>query len=147
MHADRVNIFHVTYRDAVARAVAHHFVLNFFPSRDAALHKHLSHTGKTQAVFKDFLQLELIMCNASAAAAKRICRTKHHRIADCVGKSHAVRNILHDKGSRTRLTDFFHGILEFLPVLGFSDGCRRRAEELYIVGCQKAALLKLHAKV
>ena len=43
MYADRVNIFHITYRDTVTVSVPHHLIFNFFPSGNAALHKHLAH--------------------------------------------------------------------------------------------------------
>ena len=51
MHTHRINIFHVTNRDAVALAVTHHLVFDLFPSRDTALYEHLSYTGETQTVF------------------------------------------------------------------------------------------------
>ena len=45
MHTYWVNVFHVTYGDTVARGIAHHLILDLLPTRDTALHKHLSHAA------------------------------------------------------------------------------------------------------
>ena len=44
MHADRVDVFHVADGDAVACTIPHHFVLDLFPSGDAAFYKNLSYS-------------------------------------------------------------------------------------------------------
>ena len=44
MHTDRVDIFHVTYGDAVAVGITHYLVLDFLPSCDTSLYKDLSDT-------------------------------------------------------------------------------------------------------
>ncbi len=87
------------------------------------------------------------MRDAAAAAAKCIRRAQHHWIANRIGKRHAILDILNDKRRRAGLANLFHRVLEFLPVLRFSDcggGC---AKELYIMRSQKSALLQLHAKI
>ena len=47
MHADGIDVLHITYGDAVACAVTHYFVLNLFPARDTTLYQYLSYTGQT----------------------------------------------------------------------------------------------------
>ena len=47
MHADGIDVLHITYGDAVAYAVTHYFVLNLFPTRDTTLYQYLSYTGQT----------------------------------------------------------------------------------------------------
>ena len=54
MHTDRIEIFHVTYRDTVSCAVTHYLVFDFLPACDAALYEHLSHTAQTQTIGEDF---------------------------------------------------------------------------------------------
>mgnify|MGYP007028319727 CR=1 FL=1 len=46
MHADRVQVFHVTYGDHIALVVTHHFVFDLFPTGDALFHKDLMDGGK-----------------------------------------------------------------------------------------------------
>ena len=47
MHADGIDVLHVTYGDAVACAVTHYFVLDLFPACDTTLYQYLSYTGQT----------------------------------------------------------------------------------------------------
>ena len=82
VHAHRIDVFHIADCDAVSRTVAHHLILDLLPAGDAALHQHLSHTGKAQAVCQNLLQLHLVMGDTAAASAQRIGGTQHHRIAD-----------------------------------------------------------------
>ena len=133
MYSDRVDIFHITYGNAVACTVTHNLVFDFFPACDAALYKYLSDTGQTQTVFKDLFKLCLIVGDTAAGSAKGISRTQYNRISDCVGKGHTVFHVFYNEGCCTRLTDLFHGILEFLTVLCFFDGCGRGAEQGHIV--------------
>ena len=55
MHSYRVNIFHITYGDAVSVGIPHYFILDFFPAGNTTLYQNLSHTGKSQTIFQDFL--------------------------------------------------------------------------------------------
>ena len=112
VHAHRVDVLHITNCDAVACAITHHLVLDLFPSRDAALYKDLSHTGKPQAVLQDLHQLMGIMGDTAAASSQRVRRTEHYRVADLVRKCKAVLHIFHDKGRCHRLADLLHSRLE-----------------------------------
>ena len=122
MHAHGIDVFHVADRDAVSGAVAHHLIFDFLPAGDAALHQNLTHTGETQAVCQNLLQLHLVMGDTAAASSQRIGGTQHHRIADFGSEGHAVLDGRHHQGGRAGLSDFFHGILEFLSVLRLTDG-------------------------
>ena len=42
MDSQRIEIFHVTYRDAVVVLVTHHLIFYLFPSLDGFLHKDLT---------------------------------------------------------------------------------------------------------
>ena len=50
MHADRIDVLHVTYGNTVAVRITHYLVLNFLPSGDAALYQHLTDTAQTKSV-------------------------------------------------------------------------------------------------
>ena len=128
VYAYRVNILHIADSDTVARAVAHYFIFNLFPSGNAAFHQNFSHTGKSEAVLQDFSQLVLVVGDSTAAASQSISRTEYHRIADGICESKTVLHGSHYFGSRNRLADLLHGIFEFLTVLGFADRLRRRTD-------------------
>ena len=53
--AYRVNVFHITYGDAVAYAVTHYFIFDFLPAGNTSFHQNLSYSGKTETVFQNFL--------------------------------------------------------------------------------------------
>ena len=128
MYAYRVNIFHITYGDAVAACVTHYLVLNLFPACDTAFHQYLSHAGKTETVGQNFHQFCLIVGDPAAAASKGKCRTEYHRITDSIGEFDTVLHIVHHLGRRTGLTDFFHGILKRLTVLCLENSLRRSTD-------------------
>ena len=44
MNTNRINVFHVTYCDAVTISITHYLVLYFLPTCDTTLNKNLSHT-------------------------------------------------------------------------------------------------------
>ena len=44
MYTNRVNVFHITYSNTVSSTISHYFVLDFFPSCNAAFYKNLSYT-------------------------------------------------------------------------------------------------------
>ena len=125
VHAHRIDIFHITDSDAVAHGIPHHFVFYLFPARDTALHQHLSHPGKAQAVLQNLFKLRLITGDAAARAAQRIRRTQYHRITDLRRKLHAVRYVFHHQRRRAGLPDLFHSLLEFETVLRLFDRLRR----------------------
>ena len=147
VHADRIQVFHVADGDAVSCSVAHHFVLDFLPAGDAALHQNLPHSRKTETVLKNLAELCRIMCNTAAGAAQRVGRTQNNREADLFCEFYTVFHVLNDIGGCDRLADLLHGFLEHLAVLCLFNGQSRCSEELYAVSFQKSGFCKLHAKV
>ena len=147
VHAHRVDVLHVADRDAVARAVPHDLVLDFLPARDAALHQHLAHPGKPQAVLQDFLQLQLVVGDAPAGTAQGVGGPQHHRIADGLRELDALLHGLYHLGGRTGLPDALHQILELLTSLRIADGGSSGAQKGHAVGCQKTGFLQFHPQV
>ena len=133
VYADRVDIFHVTYGDAVAGAVAHNLILDLFPACNAALYQNLAHTGKSETVGQNLLQLHLVVGNSAAAAAQGVCRTEYHRVTDFIGKGNTCLYVLYYLGSCHGLADFLHGALELQTILGLLDGLGSSSDETYVV--------------
>ena len=147
MHTNRINIFHITYGNAIACAVTHDLVLNFLPSGDATLYQNLSHTRKTKSVFQNLSQLIFVVRDSAAASAKCVCRTKYNRITDGVSKVYTGLYRFYNERSCDWLSDFFHRLFKFQTVFGFFDGLRGCSDQAHIVLLQKSSLLKLHGKV
>ena len=147
MHAHRINVFHITNGDTVARAVTHDLILYFLPAGDTALHQYLPYPGEAQPVLQNFLQLCLIAGDTAAGASQRIGRTQHHGITYGIGKPDALLHVFHYFRRRTRFSDALHQILKLLTPFGIADGSRRCAQKRHSVGRQKSGLLQLHTKV
>ena len=147
MHADRIQVLHVADRDHIARAVAHDLVLNLLPARNAALHEYLSHAGEAKAVLQNLDEGAAVFRNAAAAAAERVRRAQHDRIADFLRKRDAVLDIFDDLRRCDRLADLLHGLFKELSVLCLLDGQRRGADQADVVLRKKASLLELHREI
>ena len=133
VYAYRVDIFHVTYGDAVAGAVPHNLILDLFPACNAALHQNLAHTGKPETVGQNLLQLTLVVGDSAAAATQGVSRTKNHRVSNFICERNTCLYVLYHLGSRHRLADFLHGALELQTVLGLLDGLGSSSDETYVV--------------
>ena len=147
MHADRIQVLHVADCDHIARAVAHDLVLNLLPARNAALHEHLPHAGEAKTVLQNLDEGAAVFRNAAAAAAERVRRAQHDRIADFLRKRDSVLDIFDDLRCRDRLADLLHGLFKELSVLRLLDGQRRGADQAYVVFRKKASLLELHREI
>ena len=62
MDTKRVEVLHVTYRDAIVEAVTHHLVLDLLPALQRFLHKHLR--GEREGFLGQFIQLFLVVAEA-----------------------------------------------------------------------------------
>ena len=147
VHADRVDVFHITDRDRVALGVAHDLVFDFLPARDALLDQDLVHTGVHDAGRGDLAQLVPGVGDAAARAAEGVRRADDDRQADLTGEVDRVLDRVHDLGGDARLADLFHRILEHLAVLRLGDGVRLGAQQLDAHLIEEAALAQLHGEV
>ena len=145
--AYRIDIFHITYGNAVSCAVAHYFVLDLFPACNTTLDKHLTNTGQTQSVRQNFFQLYLIVGNSAARSSQGIRRAQYHRIADLRRKSHAVFNIFYHQGRSAGLSDLFHRLFKLQTVLRLTDGLCSRSKQGYPMLCKETGLVQLHSQI
>ena len=141
MNADRIDIFHITNGDHIARTVAHHFVFDFLPSCDASLHQDLSHTGQTKAVFQDLRTFFRVLCDTAAGTAQCVSRTKDYGITDLFRDFQTVFDILHDIGGSHRLADLLHSLLKHLAVFRLFDGKSRGSDQTHVVILKKSGVL------
>ena len=147
VYAHRIDVFHITHSDTVSRTVPHDLVFDFLPARDTALHQHLPHSGKTQAVLQNFLQLRLVPGNSAPGTAQGIRRPEHHGISYGIGKGNALLHGFHHHGRRAGLPDSLHQVFEFLPSLRIAYGGRAGSQKGYAMGGKKARFLQFHPQV
>ena len=85
------------------------------------------------------VKIPFVVCNASSGSSECECRTYDHRESDDVlRKIKRVVIIRHDLGRNARLPDFFHGVLEHLPVFGFVYRKRPGTKKLYSVAFKES---------
>ena len=147
MNTHRINVFHITYSNAVPFAVPHHLILNLFPACNAALHKYLSHTGKTQTILQNLYKLVRIVGNTAAAATQGVSRAQYYRIADFISKRKTVIYIFYYKRSRHRLADLLHCRLEFQTVFCLPDCLRSCSDQTHTVFPKETGLFQLHRQI
>ncbi len=145
--ADGVDVLHIADGDAVAVAVPHHFVLDFLPAGDAALNQDLVHAAAVQPDRRDAPQSLLVGRDAAAAAAERVGRAHHHRVADGFGGLDALVQAFGDDALRHRLPDARHRLFKQLPVLGHPDGFGLGADHLHVMLFEEAGFLQLDGEV
>ena len=122
MHAYGVKVFHITDSDTVIIAITHDLVFDFLPAGHAALNQHLTNQGVVQSLDYDVDEFFFVLRDTAARAAHGVSRAHDYRVADFIGKVHSAGHIFHNGAFRDRLSEFFHGFLEELPVLGLLDG-------------------------
>ncbi len=144
MYANRIDVLHRADGDDVAELVAHDLELDFLPAGNALFDKNLGDRREAQTVLGDFSKLLLILADASAGAAQRICRTNDNRIVDGLCKRERILNRLDHFGRNNRLMDGDHGILELLTILRLLDGFALCTEKLDTMLLKESFLRQLH---
>ena len=143
--AERVEILHVTDRDAVVVAVAHDFVFDLFPAAQRLLDEDLRGEGEGLAGHR--LQFVFVLAEAGTEAAQRVGGAQDDRIADLARGGAG----LFDVGRGVRLdrldADLVQPLHEEFAVFRVDDGLYRGAEHLDAVFLEDAALVELHAAV
>ena len=145
MYAQRVEVLHVTYGNAVVKTVAHHLIFNFLPAFQALLNEHLGRKG--ESLFCQTVELGLVVAKSRTEAAQRIGRADDDGVAQLARCGTGLLYVFAGF-ALNRLDVYFLQLLdEELAVLSIHDGLHRRAEHLDAITFQHAALVELHAAV
>ena len=83
VNAERVEVFHIAHRDAIVEAVAHHFILHFFPALQALFDQNLR--GERESLLGQFVEFGLIVAKSRSESAQCVGRTNNHGIAQRFG--------------------------------------------------------------
>ena len=145
--AHRVYVLHVADSDAVVRAVAHHFVLDFFPADERLFDENLPNRARGDAALDNADELRFGLRDAAARAAERVRRADDERQPDVVHDAARVLDRLDDGGRRDGFADFDEQVAEQLAVFGAADGVERRAEQPDAVSVENAGVGELDGEI
>ena len=140
MDAERVEVLHVTNRDAIVKTVADHLVFHFFPSLQRFLHQHLRR--ERESLLHQHIQFFFIVAETRAQSAERVCRTDNDRIAQLPCRMAGIRRILHSftlDGLHINLVEFLH---KDFTVLRVDDGLHGSAQDFHAVFLENLVLIE-----
>ena len=145
MDAKWIKILHIADRDTVIITVAHHFILYLLPSLQRFFYQHLWRECK--GFLGEFIQLSLIITEATAQSAKSICCTQDDGIAQflsCLtGGFYVIARLTLD-GLNIYLVEFFH---KELAVFRIHDSLNGSSQHLNPVFLQYATLIQFNTAV
>ena len=119
---DRVEILHGADDHGVVGAVAHHLVLDLLVPGDRLLDQALGDRGEFQTLPDDANQFGLVMADTAAGTAEGVGGTDDERVTDGVTHLNRLVDSVDDLGSRHRLAQLVHELLEQVTVLRLLNG-------------------------
>ncbi len=143
--AQRVEVFHVADRDTVVVTVAHHLVLDLFPTTQRLLDQHLRR--ERERFLCQRIQFFLVVTETGTESAQGVRCTDDDGIAQVLGGLAGCLDIL----AGLRLDGFDIDLVEPLykefAVFGVDDGLHGGTENLHSVLLQHALAIERHAAV
>ncbi len=85
VNPERIEVLHVTDRDAVIKLIPHHLIFNLFPPLQIFFHQNLRTIRKRR--FQHLLKFLSIIGKATPLTPKRKGRTNHQWKSDFLGRS------------------------------------------------------------
>ena len=145
MDAQRVEVLHVAYGDAVVETVAHHLIFYLLPALQRFLHQHLRR--ERERFFGLCQQLLVVVAEAAAETAEGVGGTQYNRKAQLVCRplhflDRRARNAL--DGLHANLVEPFH---KQVAVFRIDDGLHGRTQHLDTVFRQHTLLIEFYAAV
>ena len=145
MDPERVEILHVTDRDAVVVAVANHLIFNLFPAFERLLDENLR--GEGEGLLADFLELLLSVAESGSQAAKGVGSPDDQRETEIFRRGFRFLDIR----GRVRFdrldTDLVEFLYEEVAVLGVHDRLHRSTKHIDSVFLQRAFLVQLDTAI
>ena len=120
--------------------IAHDFHLEFLPAEYRLFDQHFLDRGKLQAALDDFLELLVVVGNATAGSAEGEARPDDGGITHLDLGFEGILEIAHDLCPWALQADFGHGNPEQFTVFGHADGFARRADQFNAVFLQDSAI-------
>ena len=145
MNAQRVEVLHVANGNAVVIAVAHDFVLNFFPTLETLLHEHLRREG--EGLLNNRVELFLVVAEARAQSAQGISRTDNHRIAQFGRRLACLLGILASVAANGLDVNLIELLNKELTVFGIHNDLNGRTQHLHAIALEDAGLRQSHTAV
>ena len=143
--AQWVEVFHIANRDTVVIAVAHHFILNLFPTLQTLLYQHLRREGKS--LFGQDIEFLFVVGKAAAQSAQGVSSTDNHRIAQCGSSRAGLFYILAGFTLDGLYINFIKLLHKEFTVFSVHNGLNGRAENFHSIFFQHSRTVKLHTAV
>ena len=147
VHAHRVEVLDRADDDDVVGPVAHHLELVLLPAEDRLLHEHLGGRRRRQPGAGDLAQVGLVVGHARAGAAHRERRPHDDRVAELLGRGHALVHRVRDPRVGDLAAQLLDDPLERLAVLAALDRLDRGADQLDVVLLEDAVGVQRHRRV
>ena len=142
---ERVEVFHVADRDAVVEAVAHHFILHFFPAFQALFDQDLRR--ERESLLGQFVEFGFVVAKARTESAERVGRADNHGIAQRFCGAARVFQRFHGLTLDRFDVDLVQFLDKQLAVFRVHDGLHGRAEHLEVILLQYAAAVEFNTAV
>ena len=134
MDSQRVEVLHITHRNAVVITVTDHFVFNLLPALERLFHKDLP--GIAERCRCHFFQFTVIGTETGTQASKCIRGPHYDRISYLPNHIHSLRNGCHRDAARSLYSDFTHHVGKTFPVFSVDNGFYRCAKDLHTISFQ-----------
>ena len=145
MDAQRVEILHVTNRDAIIKTVAHHFVFHFLPALEALLYQNLRR--EREGFFRQYVQFFFVIAKARTKPAQSVCGTDNDGITQIFSRPTCLLNVLACLALNGLHINFIELLHKEFAVFGVHNGLYGRTEHTRTVFLEHAFFIKRHTAI
>ena len=123
MDAQRVEVFHTCYGEAVVVGVADYLEFDFFPTFQGFFHQDL--LGERERTFSQFDKRFLVRTDTAAQTTQSISRAYHYRISDFAGSFQGIFHAFHSVALRSFHRNFIQLLHKEVAVFRVHDSLYR----------------------
>ena len=145
MDAQRIEVLHITYRDAIVIAVAHHFVFDFLPSFQRFFNQDLRRKG--EGLFSQTIQLFVVRTETRTQSTKGICSSYDDWITNLANHLQSLLSTVYSHTSCSLHINATHHVSKPFTVFCIDDCFYRGTYNRHSVFLEHTLLSKLHTAV
>ena len=131
MDAQRVEVFHACYGEAVVVGIADHLEFNLFPALQGLFHQNL--LGESKRALGQFQEFFLVGTDTAAQSAQGIGRTHHYGVTDFAGGGEGVFHAFHSLADGRLHLYFVQLLHKKVAVFGVHDSLYGGSQHTYAV--------------
>ena len=145
MDAQRVEVFHTCYGEAVVVGVADYLEFDFFPTFQGFFHQDL--LGERERTFSQFDKRFLVRTDTAAQTTQSISRAYHYRISDFAGSFQGIFHAFHSVALRSFHRNFIQLLHKEVAVFRVHDSLYRSTQHTHAVFLQSTVQVKFRTAV